>query len=215
MQDAPRASSSSSQPVQSADAKSESSYWFALLHDWWRHILAVAGVLFLLIIVISALNGRAEGPPLPPRNPLATGHAPWFITAPGTSDTLLNLMAVVLIATILFFGVFFFWLHALPERLVHKSSKLHIDLVAVLALLSLFTHIHAFWVAALLLAFVKVPEISRTHLGRVLERMTVSLEQIADRPDSSVPRNEKQGPKPEGDAPPRIRTKGRRRSCSS
>lgn len=201
MQDAPRASSSSSQPVQSADTKSESGYWFALLRDWWWHVLVVAGVLFLLIIAISALGGRAEGPPLPPRNPIATSHAPWFITAPGTPDTLLNLMAVVLIATILFFGVFFFWLHALPERLVHKSSKFHIDLVAVLALLSLFTHIHAFWVAALLLAFVKVPDLSRSYFGRTLERMTASLEQIAERPDGSELRNEKIGPKPEGDAP--------------
>jgi hypothetical protein len=55
---------------------------------------------------------------------------------------------------------------------------MHLDLVAVLALLSLFTHIHAFWVAALLLAFVKVPDFS--FFGRRLQSMTTSLERIAD-----------------------------------
>jgi hypothetical protein len=87
-------------------------------------------------------------------------------------------MAVVLIGAVLAVGVMFFWLHSLPERLVHNSTKMHLDLVAVLALLSLFTHIHAFWIAALLLAFVKVPDFS--FFGRRLQSITNSLERIAD-----------------------------------
>jgi len=61
---------------------------------------------------------------------------------------------------------------------VHKSTKLHLDIVAVLALLSLFTHIHLFWVAALLIALVKVPDFS--FLSRHLQSMTTSLGRIAD-----------------------------------
>jgi hypothetical protein len=63
--------------------------------------------------------------------------------------------------------------------MVHKSTKVHFDIVAVLALLSLFTHIHAFWVAALLLALVKVPNISMPDFGGLLGRMANSLENIA------------------------------------
>jgi ABC-type multidrug transport system fused ATPase/permease subunit len=196
MQDMPRASPI--QPAEGGQAEVERSFWLGLLNRWW-HVIAMAAALVFLIVL--ALPGSPPpGTALPQLNPAATGHAPWFIAEPGASDKLLNLMAVVLIATVLFFGVFFFWLHALPERLVHRSSKFHIDLVAVLALLSLFTHIHAFWVAALLLAFVKVPDISRTYLGRSLERMTSSLERIADGPDNPQPRTEALGSKRESDS---------------
>jgi hypothetical protein len=48
----------------------------------------------------------------------------------------------------------YFWLHSIPERLAHGSSKVQFQLVAVMSLLALFTHNNAFWVAALLLALV-------------------------------------------------------------
>ncbi len=85
----------------------------------------------------------------------ASHHLPIFITAPGDTDWLLVLMAIILIGSVLAAGVFFFWLHSLPERMVH--NKVQFDIVAVLALLSLFTHIHAFWVAALLIALIEFP----------------------------------------------------------
>jgi hypothetical protein len=40
----------------------------------------------------------------------------------------------------------------------HGASQLQFQLVAVLSLLALFTHIHAFWIAALLLALVPIPD---------------------------------------------------------
>jgi hypothetical protein len=49
--------------------------------------------------------------------------------------------------------------------------------VAALCLLALFTHMHVFWVAALLLALVKIPMPDFTGL---LGRMAGSLEKIAD-----------------------------------
>jgi len=131
------------------------------------------------------LSGEGTGIPPPEvvdttRHPAAVTHTPPFITPPGSPDILLGVMALVLVGAVLAVGVFFFWLHSLPERMVHKSTKVHFDIVAVLALLSLFTHVHLFWVAALLLALVKFPDLSQLPLSTMLRRITVSLERIAD-----------------------------------
>src|SRR5512145_3357994 len=104
-------------------------------------------------------------------------HLPAFITAPGETDVLLGIVAVVLILAVLAGGVFFLWLHSLPERMVH--NKIQFDLVAVLALLSLFTHIHAFWVAALLIALIDFPRFSFPDLSSSLGRIASSLEKLA------------------------------------
>ena len=103
---------------------------------------------------------------------------PFFITPPGETDVLFVAMAVVLIGAVLGIGVFFFWLHSLPERMVH--NKIQFDIVAVLALLSLFTHQHAFWVAALLIALIDFPSFSLPDFSGLLGRIANSLEAIAD-----------------------------------
>jgi multisubunit Na+/H+ antiporter MnhF subunit len=110
-------------------------------------------------------------------NPVATHHLPVFITAPGETDVLFWITAAVLVGGVLAAGVFFFWLHSLPERMVH--NRVQFDLVAVLALLSLFTHIHAFWVAALLLALVKFPDFALPNFSSPLDSIAGSLEKIA------------------------------------
>ncbi len=131
----------------------------------------------------------------------ASHHLPAFITAPGETDWLFSLMAIVLIGSVLAAGVFFFWLHSLPERMVH--NKVQFDLVCVLALLSLFTHIHAFWVAALIIALIDFPKFSLPHLGDSLGRIAGSLETMADaqaKSDSTssvlAPGPQSAGPKP-------------------
>lgn len=117
-------------------------------------------------------------------HPDASHHLPFFITAPGETDVLMWLMGIVLIAAVLGIGVFFFWLHSLPERMVHH--RVQFDIVAVLALLSLFTHIHAFWVAALLLALIRFPDFSTMDFISPLQRIAGALERVA------VPGPEKQ-----------------------
>jgi hypothetical protein len=107
-------------------------------------------------------------------HPLATHHLPVFITAPGDTDVMLVLLAFVLVGVVLAAGVFFFWLHSLPERMVH--NKVQFDIVVVLALLSLFTHIHAFWVAALLIALVDFSTFSFTSS---FNRLVVAQEKLA------------------------------------
>jgi len=62
----------------------------------------------------------------------------------------------------------------LPERMAHKSQKLQFEIVAVLGLLALFTHIHIFWVIGLLLAMVDLPD-----FGTPLRSIAGSVEKIA------------------------------------
>jgi len=109
-----------------------------------------------------------------PLHPAATQHLPSFITSPGETDWLMVVMAVILGLSVLMFGVLFFWLHSLPERMAHRSHKLQMELVAVLCLISLFTHMHIFWIAGLLLALIDLPD-----FGTPLTRIATSAEKIA------------------------------------
>lgn len=91
-------------------------------------------------------------------NPAATHHLPSFVTAQGETDVLMVIMVFVLIGSVLMFGILFFRLHTLPERMAHKSQKLQFEIVAVLGLISLFTHMHIFWIIGLILALVEFPD---------------------------------------------------------
>jgi multisubunit Na+/H+ antiporter MnhF subunit len=92
----------------------------------------------------------------------ASHHLPWFIVV----------TTIVLVLAVFLIGVIFFRLHSLPERLGHK--KLQFEIVAVLALLSLFTHIHLFWVIALILALIDIPDFIGPiqRIARGVERLS-------------------------------------------
>ena len=107
-------------------------------------------------------------------HPAAAHHLPSFITPPGETDVLMVVMGVVLGLSVLGFGIFFFRLHSLPEQLAHKSHKLQFEIVGALCLISLFTHMHIFWVAGLLLAMVDLPD-----FGTALNRIAGSTEKLA------------------------------------
>jgi hypothetical protein len=123
-------------------------------------------------------------------NPAASGHLPFFITAPGETDVLFNVMIFVVLLCIVLIGVFYFRIHALPEHIAHRTTKMQYELVAVLALIALFTHNHAFWIAGLLLAFVQLPDFTTpltnmaSSLARIADRRPRSLEEpeVADMP---------------------------------
>jgi hypothetical protein len=91
-------------------------------------------------------------------HPAAPQHLPGFITAPGETDALFVGSVIFLIVLVMALGSLYFWLHSIPERLAHGSSKIQFQLVAVLALLALFTHNNLFWVMALLLALIPIPD---------------------------------------------------------
>jgi hypothetical protein len=107
-------------------------------------------------------------------HPAATHHLPAFITAPGETDVLMVVMSIVLLLSILMFGILFFRLHTMPERMAHRGRKIQFEIVAVLGLLALFTHIHLFWVAGLLLALIDIPD-----FGGSLSRIAGSTEKLA------------------------------------
>src|SRR3954471_16220557 len=96
----------------------------------------------------------------------APHHLPAFFTAPGETDGLMVGVAVFLVLAVITVGILFLRLHTLPERIAHKSHKLQFEIVAVLGLLALFTHVHLFWVAGLLLAMIDLPDFG-WPLGRI------------------------------------------------
>ena len=120
----------------------------------------------------------------PSAHALATHHLPIFITAPGDTDVLAWITGIALLLALLIGGNLFLKLHSLPERMAHKSQKLQFEIVAVLCLLALFTHIHLFWVAGLLLAFIDLPDFA-TPLRRIA-RSTETLAGIEPPPDSTL-----------------------------
>lgn len=107
-------------------------------------------------------------------HPAATPHLPSFITAPGETDVLMVAMVIILVLSVLGFGLLFLRLHTLPERIAHRGHKLQFEIVAVLGLLALFTHMHIFWVMGLLLALVDLPD-----FGTPLNRIAGSTEKMA------------------------------------
>src|SRR5262245_43356026 len=120
-------------------------------------------------VSIRSEEGMAES-----LHPSAPHHLPSFITAPGETDVLMVAMGIFLVLAILAFGLLFLRLHSLPERMAHKSHKIQFEIVAVLCLIALFTHMHIFWVAALLLALIDLPD-----FGTSLSRIAGSAEKIA------------------------------------
>src|SRR5689334_15882937 len=97
---------------------------------------------------------------------MAPHHLPFYLAPGSGTDTLMVVMGVFLIGVVLWVGTLYWKLHSLPERMAHKSKKVQFEIVAVLGLISLFTHMHIFWVAGLLLAFIDFPDFG-TPLGRI------------------------------------------------
>lgn len=110
-------------------------------------------------------------------HPAAPHHLPSFLPGPDGSDWLLTFTGIMLLGSVLAFGLVFLRIHTLPERMAHRGHKLQFEIVAVLGLLALFTHIHLFWVAALLLALVDIPDFSGP-----MRRIAGSAEKIANLP---------------------------------
>lgn len=108
-------------------------------------------------------------------HPMTPHHLPFYIAKPGETDVLMIVMGVFLILAVLGVGNIYLRLHSLPERMAHKGQKLQFEIVAVLGLISLFTHMHIFWIAGLLLALVDLPDFSTP-----LTSIAGSVERIAD-----------------------------------
>ena len=108
-------------------------------------------------------------------HPAAPHHLPFFIPGPDGSDMLLVATGIFLLAAVFWVGTLYWKLHSLPERMAHKTQKLQFEIVAVLGLISLFTHMHIFWIAGLLLAMIDLPD-----FGTPIRSIADSVERIAD-----------------------------------
>ena len=114
-------------------------------------------------------------------HPMTPHHLPFYMARPGETDVLMVVMGIFLVLAVLGVGNIYLRLHSLPERMAHKGQKLQFEIVAVLGLISLFTHIHIFWIAGLLLALIDLPDFSTP-----LTRIAGSVEKIADSEDDSA-----------------------------
>jgi hypothetical protein len=130
-----------------------------------KRLAALAGLFALIAMEVDLA---------PDTHPAAPHALPSFITEPGETDVLLVIMGLFLLAAVLTVGLIFLRLHTLPERMAHRSQKMQFEIVAVLGLLALFTHIHLFWVAGLILAMIDVPD-----FGTPLRRIAGSAEKLA------------------------------------
>jgi hypothetical protein len=115
-------------------------------------------------------------------HPAAPHHLPFFIPGADGSDTLMVVMGIFLVATVLWVGTLYWKLHSLPERMAHKTHKLQLEIVAVLGLISLFTHMHIFWIAGLLLAMIDLPD-----FGTPMRSIADSVERIAEATPGAPP----------------------------
>lgn len=81
-------------------------------------------------------------------------------------------MSVFLVLFVLALGLLYLRLHALPDQLAHH--KVQFQIVCVLGLLAMFTHMNIFWIAGLLLALIDLPDFSSP-----LKRIAGAVERIA------------------------------------
>ena len=114
-------------------------------------------------------------------HPLAPHSLPPFVGAADGSDPLFSAIVFIVILAVLGVGVFYLKLHAIPEQLAHKHGNTQSQLIMVLALLALFTHNNIFWVAALILALLKLPDFL-TPINSISESLKKLTPEEADAP---------------------------------
>ena len=124
-------------------------------------------------------------------HPLAPHSLPPFVGAADGSDPLFSAIIFIVILAVLGVGVFYLKLHAIPEQLAHKHGNTQSQLIMVLALLALFTHNNIFWVAALILALLKLPDFL-TPINSISESLKKLTPEEAETPTAAVERSEEQ-----------------------
>jgi hypothetical protein len=97
---------------------------------------------------------------LPSMHPLVSQPLPAFVTTPDQTGYLFIATGAIILVSVFLFGLVYLRLHHLPDHIAHKSKKIQFEIVAVLGLLAMFTHLNAFWIAALLLALIDIPDFS-------------------------------------------------------
>ncbi len=118
-------------------------------------------------------------------NPIATTHLPIFVAGPGETDVFLIVVICILLVVVLLAGVFYFTLHSLPEKMAHGADRGKMQFVGILSLVAMFTHNNYFWIAALLIAAVRLPDLLtpiKSLAGSAKE--LANLARKADKPET-------------------------------
>ncbi|MFW5833320.1 MAG: hypothetical protein ACOCYE_04390 [Pseudomonadota bacterium] len=105
-------------------------------------------------------------------HPMAPAHLPAFVGGPDGSDPLFGFVVAFVLVAVLLLGNFYLKLHSLPDMMAHRANSTQYQVIGILTLLALFTHNNLFWVAALLLAALKLPDFATPlySIARSLER---------------------------------------------
>ena len=113
-------------------------------------------------------------------SPVTVAHEylPFYITGPGETDILFGAVAVALVAILIGFGALYFTIQAIPDRLVEGAGKAQMQVVGLLGLISLFTLNNAYWIAAILLAAVRIPDLV-TPLKEIARSMAGNAAPVA------------------------------------
>ena len=106
---------------------------------------------------------------------VAHEYLPFYITGPGETDILFGAVAISLVAILIGFGALYFTIQAIPDRIVEGAGKAQMQVVGLLGLISLFTMNNAYWIAAILLAAVRIPDIV-TPLKEIAQARSVKAE---------------------------------------
>ena len=103
-------------------------------------------------------------------------HLPFFITGPGESDILFTAVTISLVLVIIGFGALYFTIQAIPDRLAEGTSKTQMQIVGILGLISLITMNNIYWIAALLLGAMRLPDLVTPFksISRSLEKQSAS-----------------------------------------
>ena len=118
-------------------------------------------------------------------NPIATTNLPIFLAGPGETDVFLIVVICILLVVVLLAGVFYFTLHSLPEKMAHGADRGKMQFVGILSLVAMFTHNNYFWIAALLIAAVRLPDLLtpiKSLAGSAKE--LANLARKADKPET-------------------------------
>jgi hypothetical protein len=89
---------------------------------------------------------------------LAPHYLPGFLPGPDGSDWLFTAVMIGTVILVVLLGTLYLTLHALPEKMAHRGNHVQLQLISILAVLALFTHNNLFWVIALAIAAIRVPD---------------------------------------------------------
>ena len=127
---------------------------------------------------------------------LAPHHLPIYVPGADGSDPMMFWTGVGLLVIILLLGIGYLTLHSLPEHMATETNRAQFQLVSILAILALFTHNNLYWVAALVLAVVQIPDFVTP-----MKSMARSLSRISRKmPNDGAPPPRKSGGEVEAEA---------------